>query len=105
MVGDVCAPWFNEAYTTIQLPASASRKGTASLHVKVDTRAGGNVLALCIFQLLYPNQISPAGLPLVWITSAPDSLCEGANNNKICCCMLNVIIICCWMSPAYVGIF
>ena len=53
----------NEAYTTIQLPASASRKGTASLHVKVDTRAGGNVLPLHVFQHLYPDQISPAGLP------------------------------------------
>ena len=58
MVGDVCAPQCNEAYTTIQLPASASRKGTASLCIKVDTRAGGHV-----FQCLYPDQISPAGLP------------------------------------------
>ena len=63
MVGDVHAPQCNEAYTTIQLPASASRKGTASLHVKVDTRAGGNVLPLHVFQCLYPDQISPAGLP------------------------------------------
>ena len=37
VVDDVCAPWCNEAYTTVQLPASASCKGTASLHVKVDT--------------------------------------------------------------------
>ena len=49
MVGDVCAPQCNEAYTTIQLPASTSRKGTASLHVKVDTGAGGNVLPLHVF--------------------------------------------------------
>ena len=35
MVRDVHAPQCNEAYTTIQLPASASRKGTASLCVKV----------------------------------------------------------------------
>ena len=62
-VGDVCVPQCNEAYTTIQLPASASRKGTASLCVKVDTRAGGNVLPLHVFQCLYPDQISPAGLP------------------------------------------
>ena len=64
MVGDVCAPQCNEAYTTIQLPASASRKGTASLHVKVNTRAGGNALPLCVFWCLYPDQISPAGLPI-----------------------------------------
>ena len=63
MVGNVHAPQCNEAYTTLQQPASASRKGTASLHVKVDTRAGGNVLPLHVFQHLYPNQISPAGLP------------------------------------------
>ena len=49
MVGDVHAPQCNETYTTIQLPASASRKETASLHVKVDTGAGGNVLPLCVF--------------------------------------------------------
>ena len=52
MVGDVCAPQCNKAYTTIQLPASASRKGTASARVKVDTRAGGNVLPLRVFQCL-----------------------------------------------------
>ena len=49
MVGDVHAPQCNEAYTTIQLPASASRKGTASLCIKVDTRAGGNMLPLHVF--------------------------------------------------------
>ena len=49
MVGDVRAPQCNEAYMTILLPASASRKGTASLHVKVNTRAGGNVLPLRVF--------------------------------------------------------
>ena len=63
MVGDVRAPQCNEAYTTVQLPASASRKGTASLRVKVDTGAGGNVLPLHVFRCLYPDQISPAGLP------------------------------------------
>ena len=63
MVGDVCAPQCNEAYTTIQLPASTSRKGTAFLCIKIDTRAGGNVLPLHVFRCLYPDQISPTGLP------------------------------------------
>ena len=63
MVGDVHALQCNESYTTIQLPASASRKGTASLCIKVDTIAGGNVSPLCVFQCLYPDQISPAALP------------------------------------------
>ena len=61
MVRNVCAPQCNEAYTNIQLPASTSRKGTASLHI--NTRAGGNVLPLRVFPRLYPDQISPAGLP------------------------------------------
>ena len=75
MIGDICTLWCNEAYTTIQLPASASRRGTASLCIKVDTRAGGNVLPLPVFQCLYPNQISPAGLPTgldhvsTWLTA------------------------------------
>ena len=55
MVRDVCAPQCNEAYTTIQLPASASRKGTASLCIKVDTGAGGNVLPLCVFLMPIPR--------------------------------------------------
>ena len=39
----------NEAYTMVQLHASTSSKGTVSLHVKVDTRAGGNMLPFCVF--------------------------------------------------------
>ena len=62
MVGNIHAPWCNEAYTIVQLPASANRKGTASLNVKVNTGAAGDVLPFCVFQHLYPNQVSPAGL-------------------------------------------
>ena len=60
---DVCIPWCNEAYTMVKLPASISSKGTASLHVKVDTGARGNVLPLHVFQYFHPDQIRPAGLP------------------------------------------
>ena len=63
MVWDICAPQCNEAYTMVKLPASISSKGTASLHVKVNTGAGGNVLPLCVFWHLNPDWISPAGLP------------------------------------------
>ena len=63
MVDNVCAPQCNEACTTAQLPASPSSKETASLCIKVDTEAGGNVLPLSIFKCLYPNWISQAGLP------------------------------------------
>ena len=45
----ICAPRCNEAYTMVKLPASISTKGTASLCVKVDTRAGGNMLPLHVF--------------------------------------------------------
>ena len=63
VVDDVHAPQCNEAYTMVQLPASNSSKGTASLHIKANTGAGGNVLPLHVFRHLYPNLISPAGLP------------------------------------------
>ena len=46
VIDDICAPGCNEAYTMVKLPASINSKGTASLHVKVDTGAGGNVLPL-----------------------------------------------------------
>ena len=49
VVDNVHAPLCNEAYTVVQLPTSASSKGTASLHIKVNIRAGGNMLPLHIF--------------------------------------------------------
>ena len=64
VVDNVHAPQCNEAYTMVQLPASASSKATATLHIKVDTGAGGKMLPLHVFQHLYPDQISPAGLPI-----------------------------------------
>ena len=45
----VCAPWCNEAYTMVELPASASSRGTASLCIEVDTGAGSNVLPHHVF--------------------------------------------------------
>ena len=49
VIDDVCAPRCNEAYAMVKLPASISSKGTTSLHVKVNNRAGGNVLPLHVF--------------------------------------------------------
>ena len=63
VVDDVHASWCNETYTTVQLPASISSQGMASLCIKVDTGAGDNLLPLHVFQCLYPNWISPDGLP------------------------------------------
>ena len=51
-------------YAVIRLPASASSKGTASVCVKIDTRSGGNILPLHLFQQLHPKQTSPDGLPI-----------------------------------------
>ena len=62
VVDDAHAPWCNETYTMVQQPASTSSEETASLPVKVNTGAGGNVLPLHVFQCLYPNQISIDGL-------------------------------------------
>ena len=72
MVGDVHTPWCNKAYTTVQLPASASRKGTASLCIKVDTSAGGNVLPLVYFDIFIQTRLDQLACQLAWITSAPD---------------------------------
>ena len=58
VVDDVCVPQCNEAYTMVQLPASASSKGTASLYIKGNTGARGNVVPLHVFKHLYPNQPS-----------------------------------------------
>ena len=54
----------NEVYTVIKLPASTSSKGTTSVHVKIDTGSGGNILPLCLFQQLHPKQTSLDGLPI-----------------------------------------
>ena len=58
----------------VQLPASASRKGTASLSVKVNTGAGGNVLPSLYLNVSTQTGSAQLACPLAWITSAPDSL-------------------------------
>ena len=54
----------NEAYTVIKLPASASSKGTTSVHVKINTGSGGNILPRHLFWQLHPKQTSPDGLSI-----------------------------------------
>ena len=39
-------PWKTEAYTIVHLPTSNYSKTDASVRVKVDTGAGGNVMPL-----------------------------------------------------------
>ena len=64
IIDNISSQQCNEAYTVIKLPASASSKGTASVHVKIDTGSGGNILPLHLFQQLHLKQTSPDGLPI-----------------------------------------
>ena len=64
IIDNISSQQCSEAYTVIKLPASASSKGTASVHVKIDTGSGGNILPLCLFQQLHPKHTSPDGLPI-----------------------------------------
>ena len=64
IIDNINSQWWNEAYMVIKLPTSASSKGTTSVHVKIDTRSGGNILPLHLFQQLHPKQTSPDGLPI-----------------------------------------
>ena len=73
VIGDIHTPQCYEAYTTIQLPTSANRRGTASLCIKVDTGAGGNILPYMCFDVFIPTRSSQLACPLAWITSAPKS--------------------------------
>ena len=64
IIDNISSQKCNEAYTVIKVPASASSKGTASVCVKTDTRSGGNILPLHLFQQLHLKQTSPDGLPI-----------------------------------------
>ena len=62
-IDNISSQLCNKVYTVIKLPASTSSKGTTSVQVKIDTRSGGNILPLCLFQQLHSKQTSPDGLP------------------------------------------
>ena len=64
IIDNISSQQCNEAYTVIKLPASTSSKGIASVHVKIDTRSGGNILPLQMFQQLHLKETSPDGLPI-----------------------------------------
>ena len=54
----------SEAFTNVTLPAPAGEKAhEASIRVKVDTGAGGNILPLQLFHQMYLDQVGPDGLP------------------------------------------
>ena len=52
-----------KAYTSVHIPVDCNGKTNASVQVKVDTKAGGNVMALSVFERLYPKQINLNGEP------------------------------------------
>ena len=53
----------------MHLPADFDAKTNASIPIKVDTRAGGNVMPLQVFQRLFPKQMNLNGEPTVLETS------------------------------------
>ena len=71
---DVAIPRKTEAYTIVHLPTSCEGETDASVCVKVDTEAGGNVMPL---RVLYPNQINMKGEPT---GLDPSSTCFTAYN-------------------------
>ena len=62
-VDDVAKLRKTEAYTIGHLLISCEGKTNASIHMKGDTGAGGNVMLLRFFERLYPNQIDMKGDP------------------------------------------
>ena len=64
IIDNISSHQCNEVYTVIKLSASVSSKDTASVHVKIDTGSGGNILPLHLFQQLHLKQTSPDGLPI-----------------------------------------
>ena len=53
----------SEAYTQVQIPSSIPPANRATIRVKVDTGAGGNVLPLRIFKAIHPKCIDRKGRP------------------------------------------
>ena len=76
MIDNIKRPRITEAYTIVHLPADCDGKTNASIQVKFNTRAGGNVMPLRVFERLYPKQMNlnvnqqdwkPASLKLLYI--------------------------------------
>ena len=57
-------PWKTEAYTIVHLPTSNNSKTNASVRVKVDTGAGGNVMPLRVLECLHPRKMDQNGNPI-----------------------------------------
>ena len=64
IIDNISSQQCNEAYTVINCLQVPAVKETTSVHVKIDTRSGGNIILLFLFQQLHPKQTSPDGLPI-----------------------------------------
>ena len=63
MIDDFKRPRKTEVYTIVHLPADCEGNTNASVKVKVNTEAGGNVMPLKVFERLYPKQMNLNGEP------------------------------------------
>ena len=68
-INNIIEPQKTEAYTIIHLPADCKENTDASVRVKVNTGAGGNVMPLRIFEQLYTRKINYKGKPIGFETS------------------------------------
>ena len=71
IIDNISSQQCNEAYTFIKLPASASSKGTASVHVKIDTGSGGNILPSICSNSCIQNKLAQMACPLAWTLYKP----------------------------------
>ena len=55
MTDDINRPRKIEAYTIVHLPTDCDGKTNASVWVKVNTGAGGDVMPLRVFERLHPE--------------------------------------------------
>ena len=63
-VDDMVEPQKTEAYTIVHLPTSNNGKTNASVRVKADTGAGGNIMPLRVFKRLHPKKMDWNGNPI-----------------------------------------
>ena len=69
MIDDIKKSSKTEAYTIRHLPADCDGKTNASIWLKINTGAGGNVMPLRVFERLYPKQMNLNGEPTGMETS------------------------------------
>ena len=63
MIDDNKGPRKTEAYTIVHLLADCEPMTNATVCIKVNTRVGGNVMPLRVFEGLYPKQMNLNGEP------------------------------------------